>query len=83
MASIMHQNDTYPETAMDLSDIGVRHAVSFAPLNIRHSVDISPTAVSIAREVRYCVIAVVVGFATVSIVKALVTRSMRSFDSSK
>lgn len=68
---------------MDLSDVGVRHAVSFAPLNIKHSVDISPTAVSIAREIRYCVIAVVVGFATVSIVKSLLTRSGRTFDSSK
>lgn len=77
------KNDRSPaETAMDLSDVGVRHAVSFATLNIRHSVDISPTAVSIAREVRYCVIAVVLGFATVSIVKSLFSRSNRTFDSS-
>lgn len=68
---------------MDLSDVGVRHAVSFAPVNIKHSVDISPSAVSIAREVRYCVIAVVVGFVTVSIVKSLVVLSNRSLRPSK
>lgn len=68
---------------MDLSDVGVRHAVSFAALSIKHSVDISPAAVSIARELRYCVIAVVVGFSTVSIVKSLLAHSTRSSGSSK
>ena len=68
---------------MDLSDVGVRHAVSFAPLSIKHSVDISSAAVSIARELRYCVIAVVVGISTVSIVKNLLPHSKRSSGSSK
>lgn len=58
---------------MDLSDVGVRHAIAFAPLNIKHSIDISPSAVSIAREVRFCVIAIVVGFAAASIVKSIAT----------
>lgn len=85
-----HPNDRYPfpvcaETAMDFSDVGVRHAISFEALNINHSVDISPTAVSIAKEVRYCVIAIVAGFAAVSIVKGFITheQSKRSPKSSK
>ena len=56
---------------MDLSDVGVRHAVTFSSLNIRHSVDISPLAVSIARELRICVIAIIIGYATTSIVKGI------------
>ena len=57
---------------MDLSDVGVRHAVAFTNLNIRHSVDISPSTLLFTKELRYCVIAVVVGFTTASIVRSLV-----------
>lgn len=56
---------------MDLSDVAVRHAVADSPLNIRHSIDLSSSAVSIAREIRFCVIAVVVGFTAASIVKSV------------
>jgi hypothetical protein len=74
-----------PNLAMDLSDVGIRHAVSFVPLNIKHSIDISPTAVSIAKEVRHCVIAIVLGFAAVSVVKSLLAHehSKRSLNSAK
>lgn len=34
---------------------GVRHAVALSTLNIRHSVEFSSSAVSVARELRYCV----------------------------
>ena len=77
--SIIWENDTWNERSnganelMDLSDIGVRHAVTFTTLNIRHSFDLSPSAVSIAREFRYCVIAVVVGLAITSITKNLLS----------
>lgn len=53
---------------MDLSD--VRHAVAFSPLEIRHSIHASSSVVSIAREVRYCVVAIIIGFTTASVVKA-------------
>jgi len=56
---------------MDLSDVGVRHAVAFTTLNIIHSVDISPSAVSIAREIRISIIAIVVGLTAASIVKSV------------
>lgn len=56
---------------MDFSDVGVRHAVAFTNLNLKHSIDFSPSTVSIAKEVRYCVIAIVVGFSAASIVKSV------------
>ena len=57
---------------MDLSDVGVRHAVAFTTLNIRHSLEISPSTISVFKELRYCVIVVVIGFTTASIVRSLV-----------
>lgn len=56
---------------MDFSDVGVRHAVTFNTLNIHHSIDISPSALSIAKEVRYCVLLIVAGLCTASIVKSV------------
>jgi len=65
--------DTLPilvEKPMDLSDVAVRHAIAVSPVNIRHSIDLSPSAVSIARDIRFCIIAAVVGFTAASIVKS-------------
>ena len=56
---------------MDVSDFAVRHLVAVPPLNIRHSVDISASTLSFAREIRFCVIAIVVGLTTASIVKSV------------
>jgi hypothetical protein len=56
---------------MDVSDAGFRHVVAFNTLSIRHLVDLSPATISVAREIRYCVIAVVVGLATTSIVRSV------------
>ena len=56
---------------MDLSDVGVRHAVAFTPLNIRHFFELSPSTVSVAREIRISIIAIVVGFTAASIVKSV------------
>jgi hypothetical protein len=58
---------------MEISDAGIRHAVAFNTLNIRHLVDASPATLSIAREIRYCVIVLVLGFATTSIVKSVLS----------
>lgn len=58
---------------MDISDVGVRHAVAFSALKIQHSFDFSPAAVSIAREVRISVIAIVIGVAATSIVKSVLS----------
>jgi hypothetical protein len=55
---------------MEFSD-GVRHAVAFNTLNIRHLVDLSPSTLLFAKEIRYCVIAIVLGFATTSFVKSV------------
>lgn len=63
---------------MDLSDVGVRHAVAFSNLNIRHSLDVSPATVSLAKELRYCVIAIVLGVTAASIVGSLVNHYSRA-----
>jgi hypothetical protein len=62
---------------MDISDAGIRHAVAFNTLNVRHFVDLSPSTVSVAKEIRYCVIAIVIGFATTSIVKSVLNYRKR------
>ena len=56
---------------MDLSDVGVRHNVAFSTLNIHHSLDISPSVLSVAKEVRNCVLILAAAFATVRIVQAV------------
>lgn len=65
--------------AMDLaSDVGVRHSVVLSSLEIRHLVDFSPATTSIAREIRFCVIAIVVGWTTSRVVSALLNRRSSS-----
>ena len=58
---------------MDISDVAVRHVVAVPPLNIQHSVNItsSSSTLSIVREIRFCVIAIVIGLTTASIVKGV------------
>jgi hypothetical protein len=59
---------------MDLSsDVAVRHLLRFNELHIRHSLDVSPSVTTIAREIRYCVIAVVLGWTTISVVKGILS----------
>jgi hypothetical protein len=63
-----------------MSDVGLRHAVTFNALTIQHqhSFVISSSAVSVAREVRFCVIAVVLGFTTVAVIRRVLgTRELR------
>lgn len=57
---------------MDLSDI--RHAVAFTTLNVQHSVELSPSTVSIAREVRISIIAIVAGLTVASVVKSVLSK---------
>lgn len=52
------------------SDVAVRHAIAVSQVHVSHSLDISPSAVSIAREIKICIIAVVVGLTTASIIKS-------------
>lgn len=54
---------------MDLSD--VRHAVVFSPLEVRHSIHVSSSVVSITRELRYCVLAIVIGYTVVTVAKTV------------
>ena len=56
---------------MDLSDVAVRHIIAFSTLNIKHSIDLSPSAVSIAREVRISLVAIVLGLTLASITRSV------------
>ncbi len=56
---------------MDLSDVGIRHAVAFSNLNIRHSLDTSASTVSLAREIRISIIVIVVGLTATSLIKSV------------
>ena len=53
------------------SDIGVRHTIAFPTLNIQHSLHVSATSVAFAREIRISIIAIVLGFSAVAIVKSV------------
>jgi len=54
---------------MDFGE-AIKHDVAFKTLNIRHLVDVSPSTVSIAKEIRYCVIAVCVSWASISVFRS-------------
>ena len=58
---------------MDFSDVAVRHAIAFSTLNIKHSVDVdlSSSTLSIAREIRISIVAIVLGLTAASIVKSV------------
>lgn len=62
---------------MDMSDVAVRHTL--APLNIEvvHRFDSSSAVVSIFREVRLCVIVLVAGWITTSIVSSVTNRKKK------
>ena len=62
---------------MDFSDLGVRHAVTVAPVLVKHSIELSPSAVSIAREIRLSIIAIVVGVAAITITRSLLSSTRR------
>lgn len=51
----------------------IRHEVAVKTVNVRHLIDVSPTTLCIAREVRYCVIAIAVGWASASIIRSILS----------
>lgn len=57
---------------------GIKHDVAFKTLNVRHLVDFSPVAVTVSREIRYCVITIAVCITTVTLIRALGTRSEKA-----
>lgn len=73
LVRIKRLHSFHPETKdvdlMDFSD--VRHSIAFSHLEVRHIIDLSPSVVSITRELRYSIIAAVIGFTAASIVKSV------------
>ncbi|KAJ5722311.1 hypothetical protein N7488_000346 [Penicillium malachiteum] len=53
---------------MDFTDVGIRHTL-LNSVELRHFIDFSPSAAVISKEIRICVIAVVVGWITTRVVK--------------
>ncbi len=49
---------------------GFKHHVVFQNLNVRHLVEPAPLTVDLAREIRYCVIAICCSWVTVSIFRS-------------
>ncbi|KAJ5121509.1 uncharacterized protein N7515_009470 [Penicillium bovifimosum] len=62
---------------MDFTDVGIRHTI-LNSVELHHFIDFSPSAAVIAKETRLCVIAVVVGWITTSIVSSLCNRKCDS-----
>jgi hypothetical protein len=58
---------------MDFSD-GIVHEVAVKTISVRHLIDVSPSTVSIARELRYCIIGIAVSWASASIVHSILSR---------
>lgn len=49
----------------------IKHEVAWKTLNVRHLIEFSPSAVSIAKEIRYTVIAVAFCVTTISAIHLL------------
>jgi hypothetical protein len=62
-----------PPLRMDFSE-GIAHEVAVKTINVRHLIDASPSAVSIARELRFCVVVIAVSWASASIVHTVLSR---------
>lgn len=58
---------------MDFTDVGIRHTL-LNSVQLHHFIDFSPSAAVIAKEARLCVIAVVIGWITTSVVSNLCNR---------
>lgn len=56
----------------------IKHDVAFKALNVRHLIEVSPSTVSVAREIRYCVITIAICVTTVSLIRAWGAHSERS-----
>ena len=65
--------DATLKNTMDISDIGVQHSVAFTNLTIKHSIELSPSTISVVRELRYCLIAIVVGLVVTRVTESLLS----------
>lgn len=61
---------------MDFTDVGIRHTL-LNSVQLHHFFDFSPSAAAIAKEVRFCVIAVVAGWITTRVVSSLCDRGRK------
>lgn len=53
------------------SDVAVKHLVAFSSINIKHSIDLSSSTLSVAREIRISIVAIVFGLTAASVVKSV------------
>lgn len=55
---------------MDFTDVGIRHTI-LNSVQLHHFFDCSPSTAVVAKEARFCVIAVVVGWITTRVISGL------------
>lgn len=62
---------------MDFGE-GIKHEVAVKVINVRHLIDVSPSTLSLAKEVRYCIIALVLGFGITTITRSYLASRNRN-----
>ena len=62
---------------MDFGE-GIKHEVAVKAINVRHLIDVTPGTLSIAKEVRYCVIAIVLGVGITTVTRAYLASRNRN-----
>jgi hypothetical protein len=62
---------------MDFGE-GIKHEVAVKVINVRHIVDVSPSTLSLAKEIRYCIIALVLGVGITTITRSYLASRNRN-----
>jgi len=56
----------------------IKHEIVWKTLNIRHLIEISPATVSLAKEIRYSIIAIALCVTSIQLIRSWSTRSNES-----
>jgi hypothetical protein len=62
---------------MDFGE-GIKHEVAVKAINIRHLIDATPGTLSLAKEVRNCIIAIVFGVGIITITRSYLASRNRN-----
>lgn len=67
---IVKTNGTSRISRMDFTDVGIRHTI-LNSVQLHHFFDCSPSVAVVAKEARFCIIAIVVGWITTRVISGL------------
>lgn len=74
----VHANRPLPHLIlMDFGE-GIKHEVAVKVINVRHLIDVSPGTLSLAKELRYCIIALVLGVGITTITRSYLASRNRN-----